>query len=114
MDAKKGKQAGIKMLLKYVAALYVDPGETAADVVLKKFEVSAKGVLITLVNRGSKHAPLLRPELLFNKDKQKISLRGDQLKGLAGENILAGTTRQFLVPPVSGLSEDFSGQLKLE
>src|SRR5690606_36446863 len=90
-DVKKEKKkgSGIKMLLKYVAALYVDPGKTKYDVKVIGINRVAKSLKLTLDNTGSAHAPMLTPELILEKGDTKIVLKENALKGLVGENILA-------------------------
>lgn len=93
----KKKASGIKMLLKYVAALYVDPGDTKANLQVVSVKNDNKNLLVTIKNKGNHHAPLINPTLTI-KGKEDIKLTNDQLKGLAGENILGETTRLFNIP----------------
>lgn len=107
------KKTGIKMLLKYIAAFYVDPGNTEPKLHIASFQSSKQGLKVTLQNQGSKHAPLLKPELIFIKGKEKISLKEQELKGLLGENILAGSTRTFTLPAKAQITKEFSVEIKL-
>lgn len=113
VDGKKRKGSGIKMLLKYVAALYVNPGDTAPQLKVKVVD-NKDQLKLAVENQGSMHAPLTRPTLTLVKGDKKIVLKGDQLKGLAGENILAGAKRNFSVPAVKDVDNSFTGSLKIE
>lgn len=115
VDGKKQKGSGIKMLMRYKAALYVNPGDTEASVVIRSIVADPSGVTVTLENTGSQHRPLLNPKLIVTVNKKSVELSGQELKGLAGENILAGATRVFKVPAHSGLSgNELIGKLKLD
>ncbi len=113
VDGKKQKGSGIKMLLKYVAALYVNPGSTSPEVQVVKLE-PGKELKVTVENRGTEHAPLTNPTLTLTKGSQKIVLKDGAVKGLAGENILAGARRVFTLPAVPAVTPDFKGTLKID
>jgi len=113
VDGKKRKGSGIKMLLKYVAALYVNPGDTSPILVVTVIENKTE-LKLEVENKGSMHAPLTKPVLILVKGDKKVSLKGDQLKGLAGENLLAGVKRVFTVPGVKDVDSSFTGTLKVE
>lgn len=113
VDGKKRKGSGIKMLLKYVAALYVNPGDTSVSLQVEVVSNSDK-LKLAVKNTGSMHAPLTKPVLVLSKGKKKITLKGDELKGLAGENVLAGNRRVFSVPAVPEVDSSFTGKLSVE
>lgn len=113
VDGKKRRGSGIKMLLKYVAALYVNPGETFPALSVSVVE-NKDQLKLMVENKGSMHAPLTRPSLVLTSGKKKVSLKGDQLKGLAGENILAGSKRLLSVPTVEGVDSTYTGTLTVE
>lgn len=116
VDVKKAKKkgSGIKMLLKYVAALYVDPGDTKYDVQVQAIKRDGKSLKVTIENRGTTHAPMLRPELTLEKGDKKIVLKEKALKGLVGENILAKTKRTFTIPDNPQVDSSFTGKLRIE
>ncbi len=113
VDGKQRKGTGIKMLLKYVAALYVDPGDTAPKVLVEKIE-AGKELVLTIVNQGNRHAPLTAARLTLEGKGRTVTLKGEELKGLLGENVLAGSTRVFRVPMPANLSGPYKGVLKFE
>lgn len=94
LDKNKKKKASIKVLLRYVAALYVEPEGVSSNVNLKKLEVDDKNITLILENTGKKHQVLADLSLKFS-GKKDILLQGDELKGMTGENILAENERIF-------------------
>lgn len=110
----KKKASGIKMLLKYIAALYVDPGDTKAQLKVKAINNNGKDLLITVENEGNHHAPLINPTLILKVKDGEIKLSGKQLKGLAGENILGETTRVFKIPTNAKVNTGSKGTISLD
>lgn len=109
---KDGVEATVTMQYKYEAALYITPPKSApaisvvgADLV--RSPEGAKSLKLTLTSSGTRRAILERPELTLTPGAggAAVTLTGDQLKGVAGENILAGAERQFLLPWPEGLAE---------
>ncbi len=113
VDKTKGKKTGIKMLLRYMAALYVNPGKTEAKLVVEKVEM-APSLRVTIKNEGSKHQLMMSPTLTLSKGSEKVKLTGDELQGLAGENVLAGSTRTFVLAYKARDLSAFTGALKLD
>lgn len=106
LDLEKGvkKKAAIKVLLRYVAALYVSPESFNSDVSLKKFEVTPKSVTFQVQNTGKKHQ-VLSGLVLKISGKKELELTGEELKGMAGENILALSERVFTFPKTGKFSD---------
>lgn len=113
VDGKKKKGSGIKMLLKYVAALYVNPGETESNVQVTEV-IPGSPLQIVIENKGNKHQLLTNAILTLTHGKEKLQLKGDDLKGLAGENVLAGTRRVFKIPAQPKVTKDFKGTIKVD
>jgi len=99
LDKNKKQKASIKVLLRYVAALYVTPEDYQAEVVLKKMEIDEKHVSFLIANTGRSHQVLSN---LFIKvkvaSKKDIELNSEDLKGMSGENVLALSERLFRFP----------------
>jgi fimbrial chaperone protein len=93
LDLKKSKteKSGIKMLLKYVAALYVTPAEAEPKVDCLLDEKST----LLCENKGSKHQILTFKSLSLSDGKKKIDLSKEDLRKISGENALVGTTRKL-------------------
>ncbi len=92
VDLKKNKKeaAGIKMLLKYLAALYVNPEGTESDVKCELVEAN-----LVCQNSGTKHQIVVFKSLLLENGSNKVSFEKDDLKKISGENILPGKKRIF-------------------
>lgn len=97
LEKNKDKKSSIKVLLRYVAALYVEPDDLKSEVNLKKLEVSDKNVTFFMENKGKKHQVLSNLEMKIT-GKKTIDLSSDDLKGMTGENILALNERFFRFP----------------
>jgi fimbrial chaperone protein len=95
---KKRKRGNVKILLRYVGALYVDLGKTQSDVQLKKFTATKKELNFIIENKGSKHQVLSNLKLVFiKKGNPDIQIDSKDLKNFAGENILAQSERDFIL-----------------
>jgi fimbrial chaperone protein len=113
VEEKKTKKTGIKMLLKYIAAFYVTPVDSQAKVEIESIQAGEK-LMVNVVNTGTKHQLLQNAVLTLKNDKQSLRLEGEALKGLIGENILAGSKRIFQIPLPKNFSQDMKGSLKFD
>lgn len=113
VDGKKKKGSGIKMLLKYIAALYVNPGNTESNIHVTDV-APGEQLQITIENKGTRHQLLTNAVLTLSKGGEKIKLKGDELKGLTGENVLAGSRRVFRIPAQAKVTKEFKGSIKLD
>ena len=104
LDTSVKKKAAIKVLLRYVAALYVAPESFSSEVSLKKFEVTSKSVSFVIQNTGKKHQ-ILSNLVLKISGKKELEISGDELKGMSGENILALSERVFIFPRTGKFGE---------
>lgn len=85
----------MRLLVKYVASVYVLPSNLKAILSITKLEVvDGKWLAITMQNQGKTRKILKNITL----DIGRVSLSSLDLKGLEGENILADTIREFRVP----------------
>lgn len=91
LELKKNKsdKSGIKMLLKYVAALYVNPENTESNV---NCDLISNSDLVC-TNTGTKHQILTFKNLSFEDGKKKVEFNKDELKRISGENILVNGKR---------------------
>lgn len=118
-------RVNINTLLRYLGAIYIVPKSAAPQLVLDS-AVHSKGkngtdeLVVTFNNQGSAHRLLkeLKLNLTPTSNDGKIpigsavTLKPEQLKGVTGENILAGNKRQFVIPwpkelPVSPVTATF-------
>lgn len=115
VSVEDGKaSAGIKMLLRYQAALYVDPGKTAAKVTLEKFQIEKESLKLYLENKGSAHQYLKEVAIRFKKGDREISLPKKALQKLEGQNVLAGSVRVFTVPAPKLVDQSYKGYIEFE
>ncbi len=104
IDVKNNKKKGsdIKILLRYVAALYVTPKDKLTEIKVSKAITSKdlRFIHLTLENVGPIHKVLLKPKLVIVQEKKEFPIT--KLEGILGENILAFSKRNFhLIPPES-------------
>jgi fimbrial chaperone protein len=118
LQAKAKGNAVINILMRYIAAIYIDPPGTEAHLevksVTKTREKNKSMLAVELVNDGTKHQILNEPVLVVSaKGKADTTLSGDALNALSGQNVLAGGKRRFLIPIAEKeLGDDLSGALK--
>lgn len=111
---KNGKEsAGIKMLLRYQAALYVDPGQTRPELVLSDFSLG-KELEITLENKGSAHQYLKGVRIKFVKGDRVLNVGPSDLKKMEGQNVLANSKRVFRLRAPKGLTKEFKGIVEFD
>ncbi len=97
------EQTGIKLLMKIVGALYVQPSKTRSNVQVKAVQQQGNKLAVTLANSGSRHQLMKYATLILKNGAKVISLKGNQqLAGLDGNNVLAGATKRFFIPLPKG------------
>ncbi len=95
--------AGVRLLIKYVASVYVTPPRAKPTVelvqlsLLPKTDKAPVQIEVTLKNIGQAHVILSRSSLQFRIAGKPYTLSAEQLTGLESENLLAGTERVFKV-----------------
>jgi len=97
IDFKKEKSSGIKLLLKYLGALYISKPDFKSKISARVSSANKENISLTISNKGSKHQVLKKLRVILKKPGQSIELEADELKGIDGENILAGLTRKFVL-----------------
>lgn len=91
LNLKKGEEkSGVKMLLKYVASLYVNPKGSKADVSCSYSELN-----LNCENKGNKHQLLFFRSLSLSDSKNTVKFSEEDLKKINGENALAQSKRLF-------------------
>jgi fimbrial chaperone protein len=100
----EGVRLNIKALYVYVLAAYVTPNGAAPNLVLEsatsqKSQDEKDELVLIFENQGTAYQKLNGLVLnLISNQGQTITLQGEQLKGVIGENILAGNKRRFVLP----------------
>jgi fimbrial chaperone protein len=107
LEKNKSKKASIKVLLRYVAALYVKAEDYNSDIKITEIKTNDKKVSIQVENNGKKHQVLANLNLKFidDKNKKEVLLEAADLKGMSGENILADSKRVFSFPKLGKFAD---------
>ncbi len=107
LEKNKSKKASIKVLLRYVAALYVKAEDYSSEISIKEIKSIDKKISITVLNSGKKHQVLTNLNLKFTDEKKNkdIFFKPEELKGMTGENVLADSSRMFIFPKEGKFSE---------
>jgi fimbrial chaperone protein len=94
--------SGIRILFRYIAALYVVPAGASGHLSLGAVaasEVDGKaGFMVRIDNDGDKHFITKSPRLQLRGGAQELDLSGEFLKGLEGLNVLARSSREVFIP----------------
>lgn len=112
VDAKTKEKAGIQMLMKYVAALYVAPSSAKSELKILSHSTNGKEIKILIENSGGRHQLLNAPILKYSIKDKKQEIPASDLQGLAGENVLAGTKREFVIKSTKSIPSDVKLELK--
>lgn len=113
VDSKTKDQAGIQMLMKFVAALYAAPAGSKPEVKVLSQTSNGKELVLLLENTGARHQLLNNPTLKYLHQGSKGELKSGELKGLAGENILAGKKRKFVIQSSKVIPQGSRLEIKL-
>lgn len=93
--------SAVRFMLKFKAALYVAPGKVESDVAAESATALPDSrIRVTLVNKGTGHAILRKPELeIIFSDGGRVAVPSEVLSVMEGENIHAGNKRYFDIAP---------------
>jgi len=117
IDFSQPQSSGVKVLFRYIAALYVAPANIKDMLAVTKVEYAEqdgkKGFMVTLTNSGTRHALINDPVLkITGGPSGSITLSDDQMKALQGQNLLAGNVRHFFIPyDNASQNANYSGSL---
>lgn len=92
------KQTGVNMLMTLIGALYVQPNGTKENLKVTTIKRHGNKLSVTVANSGNRHRLMRYATLTLRNGNQVISLKGKQLLGLEGNNVLGGATKQFFIP----------------
>ncbi len=115
-----GLAVKVKALFRYVGSIFITPKNVAPKVVIEQANCQlepgkAKQLKLTFANQGTAHTYLSGLKLNLSSASQQgkaVNLLPTQLVGINGENLLAGTKRQFTLAcptnfPVGPISATF-------
>lgn len=100
---QEGVRVNIKVLFKYIGTIYITPPNAKPNIVLQGAEskVGENGkndLVLNFENQGTMRQLLTNLKLTLSNQGKTVTLSGEKLKGIEGENILAGNKRQFIIP----------------
>ena len=95
----------VRLLVKYIASLYVVPEGVKPDVRIVSAGPAEGGAVLEIVTRndGTKRQILKDASLTLKAGGKSLTLEKESLEGFAGENVLPGVTRRFRLPWPPGL-----------
>jgi len=115
-----GATVRLKALYRYVGSIFITPPKVAPKVVVEQAICQAapgkaNQLLLTFANQGTAHTYLSGLKLHLTsvgQESKVVNLLPEQLKGVNGENLLAGGKRQFTLAcpiafPVGPVSATF-------
>jgi len=102
VSLQKQQQTGINMLMTLVGALYVQPNGTKSNVTVKAVQRQGNKLAVTLANSGTRHQLMNYATMTLRNGNKVLTLKGNALKGINGNNVLAGATKRFFVPLPKG------------
>jgi fimbrial chaperone protein len=104
IDFSKQETSGVKVLFRYIAALYVTPPKVTPNLLLDSATGAelegVKGLKVVIKNAGTRHA-LMSNAVLKVQDSQNalpVTMTGDQTQAFEGQNMLPASSRSFFVP----------------
>ncbi len=102
VSLEEKEATGVKMLMTLVGALYVQPKGIKSNVQVKAVQQQGNKLAVTLTNSGNRHQLMKHATLTLKNGGKIISLKGRQLEGLDGNNVLGGASQRFLIPVPQG------------
>jgi len=108
------KNTGIKMLLKFQNALYVQNKSHQSKVFVESFELIDDKLKVVISNTGKVHQYLYNVQLKFKKGNKQVLLDKENLKKLEGQNILAESKRIYVFEKIKELTAEFIGTITFD
>ncbi len=109
-EEKKTEGSRLQLLVRYEGSIYISPaGAKSRLAVTGVPRTSPEGeplLFLVFANTGTAYQVMsgLQLTLRSKVDDSSIALTSDRLKGISGENVLAGRERHFTIPWPSGLT----------
>jgi fimbrial chaperone protein len=104
IDFSKQETSGVKVLFRYIAALYVSPAKVTPNIVLDSAvgteQDGVKGLKVVIKNSGTRHALMSNAVLKIQDSANALpaTITGDQTQSFEGQNMLPASSRSFFVP----------------
>jgi fimbrial chaperone protein len=96
-----GERSGLRLLVKYMASLYVRPDDPAAALSASIAEGEREGrrvAIVRLRNDGNAHAVVQAPMLSITAGGAPVAYTEAQRDAIHGRNVLAGVERELVLP----------------
>lgn len=96
-----GERSGLRLLVRYMASLYVRPADPAAalSASIDRGERDGQRVAIVRVrNDGNAHAVLQAPMFDVRTGSARVEFTEAQREAVHGKNVLAGVERELILP----------------
>ena len=104
--AEPAEGAAIRLTYRYEGSLYVVPPGARPDVRLQRITRDGEFLVLWLANEGNRHTLLQDLRILLSREEggePDLVLAQEELPGAYGENMLARSTRRFVIPAASDL-----------
>jgi fimbrial chaperone protein len=101
-----GERSGLRLLVKYMASLYVRPDDPAAALSASIAEGEREGrrvAIVRLRNEGNAHVVIQEPMLSITAGGAPVAFTEAQRDAIHGKNVLAGVERELVLPWESNL-----------
>jgi fimbrial chaperone protein len=101
-----GERSGLRLLVKYMASLYVRPDDPAAALSASIAEGEREGrrvAIVRLRNEGNAHVVVQAPMLGITAGGAPVAFTEAQRDAIHGKNVLAGVERELVLPWASNL-----------
>jgi fimbrial chaperone protein len=110
LEKDKTGHSRINVLLRYLGSVYIVPKGSKADVILESAapQTDAAGkrqIVLIFHNRGKAHGLLSDLQLKIEAGDKTVELGSEALPNIAGQNILAGQKRRFMLSWPEGLPD---------
>ncbi|MBK8068986.1 MAG: molecular chaperone [Rhodanobacteraceae bacterium] len=97
----EGERSGLRLMVKYLAALYVRPADPAAVLtaeIASDVRDGQKVAVIRVDNRGNAHAVLQASMIEVSAGGKPVAYSEEQREAVHGKNVLAGVRRELVMP----------------
>ncbi|MEE4331409.1 MAG: fimbria/pilus periplasmic chaperone [Wenzhouxiangella sp.] len=104
LDEGDEEGAGLELLVRYVASVYVQPQGAEARLSIEP-ETTDDGIGLVVRNQGTMRAVLRTADYALYADGEPVVLSAEQLEALSAVNVLAGNTRRLPIPGSEDLAK---------